>query len=64
MVLGALATLLANTTWTTAPCSPISAIAYSSGWVIPKNMVKYGLMTTIIIIIAALTVGVGIGNIF
>ena len=64
MVLGALATLLANTTWTTAPCSPISAIAYSSGWVVPKNMVKYGLMTTIIIIIAALTVGVGIGNIF
>lgn len=64
MVVGALATVLANTTWTTAPCSPISAIAYSSGWIVPKNMIKYGLLTTIITIIAALTVGVAIGNVF
>lgn len=40
------------------------AIAYSSGWIVPKNMIKYGLLTTIITIIAALTVGVAIGNVF
>lgn len=62
MLMAALATVLTSCTWTTAPSSPISAIAYGSGWVRPTDMIKWGLCTSVICIIVAMTVGVAIGN--
>ncbi len=64
LVMAALTTVLGSCAWTTAPSSPISAISYGSGWVIPRQMIKWGLITTLICIAVAITLGVAIGNTF
>ena len=64
LVMAALTTVLGSCAWTTAPSSPISAISYGSGWVIPRQMIKWGLITTLICIAVAMTLGVAIGNTF
>jgi sodium-dependent dicarboxylate transporter 2/3/5 len=64
LVMAALTTVLGSCAWTTAPSSPISAISYGSGWIIPKEMIKWGLITTGICVATAMTLGVAIGNTF
>lgn len=64
LVMAALTTVLGSCAWSTAPSSPISAISYGSGWIIPKEMIKWGLITTVICVATAMTLGVAIGNTF